>query len=362
MEFVIYTNTVWDSPPRSRHQLAQALSANHKVTFVSSNLNGKPGLLTKKVNENFDLILPTFPVSRRIRYRLPVVNEGYQLWLFPQLKKYFEGRDVVLICTDFGGHLIGSYFKKFIYFANDDYINNVKMPYLVKAYTTFTQNRLIKTSTFTIATAKKLVEDFQKVNSNSFELPLGAPEFSKREAEIITKREPDGKLKVVLLGFIDKKKTPLVLMNEILKIENAELHLIGPIADDFVDHLSPREKVYTYGVMTGDALGKQLEQMDVAIAPYYMDDPNTGRTPNKMWQYLASGLPSVITNLPNVKDWEFPFGTVYKANTNEEFVNQVVQAFEENTNAIVKERIAIAAKNSWGARATQLRNYISKYF
>lgn len=107
MEFVIYTNTVWDSPPRSRHQLAYALSENHKVTFVASNLNGKPGLRINRVNDTLDLIQPSFPVSRRIRYRMPFVNEAYQMWLFPKLKKHFEGREVILICSDFGAHMIG---------------------------------------------------------------------------------------------------------------------------------------------------------------------------------------------------------------------------------------------------------------
>ncbi|MDN3686618.1 glycosyltransferase [Cyclobacterium jeungdonense] len=362
MEFVIYTNTVWDSPPRSRHQLAHALSENHKVTFVSSNLKGKPGLTINKVNDSFDLILPSFPVSRRVRYRMPLVNEAYQIWLFPKLKKHFEGREVILICSDFGAHLIGAYFKKFIYFASDDYINNVQVPALVKAYTRFTQNRLLKTASFTIATAKKLVDDFRKVNPKSYELPLGAPDFSKSKADEIRKRKPDGRLKVVLLGFIDKKKTPLDLMNAILRIENAELHLIGPIADDFLDFLEPAGKVVTHGVMTGDPLGRELEQMDVAIAPYYLEDPNSGRTPNKMWQYLASGLPAVITNLPNVRHWEFPSGTVYKANNDKAFVNQIVQAYQENTDSLVRERIAIASRNSWNSRANQLLGYIKDYF
>ncbi|MFO7823124.1 MAG: glycosyltransferase [Cyclobacterium sp.] len=362
MEFVIYTNTVWDSPPRSRHQLAQALSDKYKVTFVSSNVNGRPGMEIKQVKENFQVMIPSFPISRRIRYRMPVVNEMYQLWLFPKLKSHFKGKEVVLICSDFGGHLIGRYFEKFIYFASDDYINNVKVPALVKAYTIFTQKRLLKTATFSLATAKKLVDDFRKVNPRSFELPLGAPDFSKFNAAPVQQRTRDGKLKVVLLGFIDKKKTPLGLMNAILGIEHAELHLIGPIADDFLDHLSSKDRVVAHGVMTGDVLHQQLIQMDVAIAPYYMDDPNTGRTPNKMWQYLASGRPAVITNLLNVRHWQFPEGTVYKANDDKEFVACIKKAYEEDCQELIGERILLAANNSWTARAEKLLGYIENNF
>src|SRR5690606_5770424 len=121
----------------------------------------------------------------------------------------------------------GRYFKNLIYFASDDFINNVKLPSIMKAYTIFTQNRLIKSSIFTLATARKLVEDFSKLNSKSFELPLGAPDFEVSKDQLLRKR--DGRIKVVLLGFIDKQKTPINLLVNILKVKNAELYLIGPI-------------------------------------------------------------------------------------------------------------------------------------
>ena len=359
MEFVVYTNTGWNVPPRLGHQLSYALAEKFKVTFISANEIGMPGIKRKQINENFELLTPTFPSSHRIRYRAPILNEVYQLWLFRKLKKKFEGRDVILICTEFGAHLIGNYFDKYIYLASDDFVNNVDLP---KFYTIFSQTRLIKRSTFSLATAKTLAEDFSKINPKSFELPLGAPDFRMVDVENLTMNVPDGKIKVVLLGLIDKKKTPLPLINKILAIENVELHLIGPIKDDFLDHLTFKERVVHHGVMTGDPLSMKLMEMDVAIVPYYMDDPNTGRTPNKLWQYLATGRASVITNLPNVKHWEFPPGTVYKANNDDEFLEYIIQAYNDNSDELIKERIRIAADNSWSTRAELLLKYIEQYY
>ena len=317
MEFIVYTNTEWDGPPRARHQLSHALAKRFKVTFVAANTIGLPGLKCEKVNGNFELLTPSFPSSFRLRYRMPGLNEAYQLWLYEKLKKHFEGKEVVFICTDFGGYLVGKYFDKFIYMANDDFINNVKVPGWMKAYTTFTQSRLV-----------------------------------------IKNKDPEYEI----MGFIDKKKTPLVLINKILEIENVELHLIGPIKDDFLNHLSKEEKVKAHGVLTGDPLSSKLSEMDVAIAPYYMDDPNTGRTPNKLWQYLATGIPAVITNLPNVRHWEFPEKTVYKANNDDEFVSFIKQAYKDNTIELMKERISIAANNSWSKRVDQLLAYIKELY
>jgi len=77
---------------------------------------------------------------------------------------------------------------------------------------------------------------------------------------------------------------------------------------------------------------------------------------------LATGRPAVITNLPNVRHWEFPEGTVYKANNDNEFVSFVNKAYEENSDALIKERIAIATNNSWSKRVDQLLGYIDKYY
>lgn len=359
MRFVIYTNTDWEAPPRSRHQLAYALAKKgFKTTFVAANSMGKPSLETIRVNENLEVILPKFPVSRRLRYRTPGLNEGYQLWLFPALRKRFDKDDTYVVCFDFGGYLVGKYFPKLIYYASDDYINNVKLPFFIKAYTTFTQKKLVQTSKMSLATARKLVNDFKEVNAKSFELPLGAPDFNPGldHAEIL--RERDGKIKVVLLGFIDKVKTPVSLLRKILQIHNTELYLIGPVKDDILDDLQPAARVFRLGVQTGEVLAKSLLAMDVGIAPYYMEDSNTGRTPNKMWQYLAAGKPVVVTDLPNIQHWEFPEGTVYKASEEDVFVQMVEKAYREDSQALVAKRIELAKNNSWTRRVDQLLEYV----
>src|SRR5690606_18974618 len=141
-------------------------------------------------------------------------------------------KNVYVICFDFGGYLIRKFFDRVVYFANDDYINNVDIPYIVKLYTIFTQKRLIVSSKFTLATARKLVSDFSKHNKNSFELPLGAPSYEIKVETKAIMRPRDETIKVVLLGYLDMIKTPLSLLLKILKKENTELYLIGPIKDD----------------------------------------------------------------------------------------------------------------------------------
>ncbi|WP_238325455.1 glycosyltransferase [Lunatimonas lonarensis] len=359
MEFLFITIDVWDSPPRARHQLAHALSRNFKVTFVSGNDFGSPSIKRTKVSQNLEVFIPSFPISRRFRYRTPILNESYQIWLLRKVKDLIGMRDdLYVICTDFGGYLTPRYFDRVLYFASDDFVNNIDAPEVVKAYTRYTQNKLVVNSFLALATAKTLVEGFRLLNANSFELPLGAPEFGSSSEILIHVRKRDGRIKVVLLGYIDKVKTPVPLLNKILELGNTEIYLIGPIKDDIVDRLIDRDRVISLGVQSGEVLYRTLNDMDVAIAPYYMEDTNTGRTPNKMWQYLAAGKPAVITNLPNVRHWEFPEHTVYKANSDEEFVQYIKDAYENDSDIHIQKRVELARENSWGKRADHLISLI----
>lgn len=363
MEIIINTNTIWDSPPRARHQIAYALSKlGIKVTFIAGNTFGKPGLSIEKINAHLDVCIPSFPLSRRVRYRTPFLNEFYQVWLYGKLQKKFDKDQTIVVCSDFGGYLIGRFFAKVVYFASDDYINNVDVPFFVKRYTTYTQGKLAGSAGFTLATARTLVCNFKKYNPRSYELPLGAPDFEINIAARDILRKKDGTIKVVLLGYIDKWKTPVSLLNKILAHPQVDLYLIGPIKDDILEHLHPAQRVHALGVQTGDLLKNSLIQMDVAIAPYHTDDPNSGRTPNKMWQYLAVGKPAVITNLPNVQHWKFPERTVFKADNEDEFAQMVLTAYESDTEELVERRIALAKDNSWQNRAELLLKYVKENF
>jgi antibiotic biosynthesis monooxygenase (ABM) superfamily enzyme len=86
IKYIINTMTAWDEPPRARHQVTTALAKKYKVAFVASNKVGLPKISFTYM-DNILLIQPFFPVYLKIRYRIPILNEIYQIWLFNKLKK-----------------------------------------------------------------------------------------------------------------------------------------------------------------------------------------------------------------------------------------------------------------------------------
>jgi len=121
MEFLINTITRWDEPPRARHQVALTLSHFHKVVFVTASKNAFFGLDTAQVDENLTVITPRFPVDMRIRYRIPLLNEIYQIWLFRNLCRHYHGFKIINF--DFTAYLIHKYFCDVTYYCNDNFVS-----------------------------------------------------------------------------------------------------------------------------------------------------------------------------------------------------------------------------------------------
>ena len=103
-KFLINTITDWDDPPRARHQIAEALCADHEVVFVSAN----------RVAE-FDVGIVPYSLTSKID-RTP-----NKLWLYLSL-----GRPVVISNIKSIEHW--EFKDGFVYRANnyDEFYNLIK--------------------------------------------------------------------------------------------------------------------------------------------------------------------------------------------------------------------------------------------
>ncbi len=360
MDYIINTNSEWDAAPRARHQIAESIAKSHNVYFVAASKIGLPDLNISSVKKRLTIITPSFPIDYRIRYRIPILNELYQLWLFPKLKKYFESADnIYVICSDFTAYKINNYFEHVAFYCNDDHINNIPSPWLIKKYHELIQKKMVQESLFSIVTARYLYEKFIYITKKVHEIPLGAPEINIETRKEI--KRINNKIRIVLLGYLNTKKTPVNLINKISNELDVQLIFIGPIEDNFLELLDKPDNVISTGILTGNALYQKMTEADVGIVPYFMNDPNLGRTPNKLWQYLAVGIPVVVTNLPNIRHWEFPEDFIYKANNDEDFVEYIKIAIKKNTDSLKKSRIEFAKKNTWDNRTQEITKLFETY-
>lgn len=348
MKFLITTLTSWDEIPRARHQVAEELiRAGHKVIFVEKNRVGFFRLDARAIKPGLTLLTPFFPIDYRFRFRLPGINEIYQLWLFPLLRKRVGDRWVINF--DFTAYLLGRIFTNTVYYCNDEYIGNSKYPvWVINRYHQWVEKRTAASARFCVGTADPLAEKLSRWNPAVYKIPLGGPNPDDLNVDRCFSRQ--GKIRVGLMGAIKLGHVSADLCNKIVEQSDMELVFVGNVDAALLQRLNAPERIQMKGVLVGDALYHEMALFDVAIAPYDVEGINAGVTPNKLFQYLACACPAVITDIPNIQGVEYPAGTVYVAGDEEEFTAMIRKACEEDCPVYSKARQQLAADNTWEKR------------
>lgn len=358
MNFCITTvSTSWDEIPRARHQITEELlRAGHEVLFVEKNKTGFPGIKIRTEKPGLTVITPFFPSDYRFRYRLPLISEIYQLWLFSRLKKRFG--DLVVINFDFTAHLLRRFFKRNVYYCNDEYIGNSNRPFFpVEIYHKHIEQHVIKRSCFCVSTARYLTHKLSRYNPRVYEIPLGGPQ-PVNTCRRFEKRSP---IRVGLMGALEASQVSVAVINRLLKEPDFKLIFIGNVEDEFRRQITNAGRIEMRGVLTGWDLFKEMAAFDVAIAPYNLKVINAGATPNKLFQYLACACPVVISDIPNIQGINYPRGTVYIANNGEEFVESIRKAYAEDCPDYARVRLQYAAENTWEKRVTLFMSHLKEH-
>jgi glycosyltransferase involved in cell wall biosynthesis len=97
-----------------------------------------------------------------------------------------------------------------------------------------------------------------------------------------------------------------------------------------------------------------LRGFDVAVIPYVRSKYTESCFPIKFFEFLASGRPVVISELPALERY---FDAVLVAKTADEFVELCAQAVAEPERGKAR-RLELAAKNDWSSRITKLMELI----
>ncbi len=342
--FLLNTRTPWEEAPRARHQVAEALARRYPVYFVGANQTGPRGLKRHPINSNLTVLQPSWPIHPTTRYRGPPVNELYQNWLFSKIRKMLEGKNVCVINFDHTATQIFRYFDEVVYYCNDYHIRNYPNR-LIKKYFETCEAHVAARSRFCIGTCDYLRERLSVFNKRSFEIRLGAPSSEKPPAYRRT-----GVIRVGLVGYIDEKKTSLRTIDRLAAVPNVEIVVYGPVTSSMSQFLAGRRNIETKTTLRGDELLKALDEIDIGIAPYKGVDGNPGRTPNKLWLYLAAGKPCVVRDLNGISDWQFEEKFVYRATNPEDFVEKVLKAYSEDSESLALRRHEFAKQNSWDIR------------
>lgn len=158
-----------------------------------------------------------------------------------------------------------------------------------------------------------------------------------------------GKYKTPVVGFFGSV-SPCLDFKLLEKVAAAcpdlSFVFIGPIEAD-ITLLSSYENVSFLGMVPDSEIGNYAEWVDVAMAPFLVNNLTVSLNPLTLLDYVACGLPIVSTNLPEVARYH---EHVYNAANADEFVTSLRAAVVDSP--LRREaRREIAGRQSWRSRA-----------
>ncbi len=149
--------------------------------------------------------------------------------------------------------------------------------------------------------------------------------------------------------------------NLVIKISeeiNCTVVLIGPIQTN-VEQLRKKENILLLGSQPYVRVPEFMKCFDVGIIPQRITDYTKTMYPNKMYEYLAMGLPIVSTPLPEVVEFNKKNKILTIAEGSDSFVTAVKEAINSNSKELIKKRIDISKQNDWVPRIEKMSKIIT---
>lgn len=232
------------------------------------------------------------------------------------------------------------------------------------------ERMLASRANIVFATAPGLVEKLRKINPNTYYTP-NVGDYDRyiniRNSTAKIPQDLKGIKKPIIMftGAVDDYKFDKDLVKRLASdYPSYSFVIIGPVALKDKEATKKAlgfgsvENVYFLGQKEYEDVPKYISKADVLIIPYRLNDYTVGGCfPAKFHDYLASGLPVVVTDLPAYS----PFSDVcYISKDYNEFSHNIRKALEEDSEILIKKRQKVASQNTWDQKVDKMLSLVSK--
>ncbi|MBI9039861.1 glycosyltransferase [Lutibacter sp.] len=211
-----------------------------------------------------------------------------------------------------------------------------------------------------ITTSDFLNSEKKKFNKNSFVVKNGVDfnlfvPFAKKTVSKNTSTK-----KIGYIGTLDQRFDIDMVEHSVKELPEVLFEFTGYLLNNtIVERLSKYPNVSFFGPIKANKVPELLAKYDLGIIPYIMDEVNKNIYPLKINEYLAVGVPVVMTAFANLTDFK---DTVKVANTKELFKEHIINELANDNDSLIEERIAFAKQNSWEGRAVEFGNILDKFY
>ncbi|MDD2799502.1 MAG: glycosyltransferase [Bacteroidales bacterium] len=155
--------------------------------------------------------------------------------------------------------------------------------------------------------------------------------------------------KVGYIGSVDQRFDLEKVEYAIRHLPEVDFEFVGDVRNAIVKSiLSMYPNVKFLPPVAPNDVPKLLSDCDAGIIPYIADDINKNVYPLKLNEYLAVGVPVVLTRFAKLTEFE---EIASFASTDEEFLSSIKKEIEHDSIERIAARIEFAKENSWENRA-----------
>jgi len=222
------------------------------------------------------------------------------------------------------------------------------------------ERNAVQNADVTIVTSREL-KNIWKKDANEIHIVHNAADidiFERTLNEKFDKPEEIKNIDTKIIGFVgnlDDLRVNYPLMKKIAEVHSDKtLLLVGPINNTEVYELE-MDKMPNI-IFTGSKdirnLPPYLQNMDVAIIPFLLNTLTKSIYPLKINEYLAAGRAVIATNFS--EDIRTFKDVIHIAESEDQFVNLIDKAIEEQTPEKIQQCVDVANSNTWEARVNQI--------
>lgn len=243
-----------------------------------------------------------------------------------------------------------------IYYCYDDFTN---VSYF-KGFAAIQEKEFISKVDLLIVTSSELKIRKQQQNI-PVEIVNNGVHFSDFNKYAAVKVNEDDKRKIIgYTGSIDNRVDIDLLEPVVKEMSDVDFVFIGKIFEqEIYKRLCGYSNVIFKPPVSAQEIPSLMSNMDVGIIPYVLNDLTAAIYPLKANEYLAMGMPVVMTPFASIGEAD---EVVYTSSTSNSFKEALQNAIAEKDESQRQRRIDIAKKADWQQRAAQLQQYIEKYF
>lgn len=349
---------------RQQHLVEQLAKKGHRIFYIENEFlpvkkeNQYGSFKIKKYKENIYLVTLSSIRNIFIYFQKPTSKEVRSILVaFRNLKKKINTTNsVVKIDYPFWGYLMKMIDLPIIYDCMDDYQGFAQ----TEKHILDIEKVLLKKSDLVVVCSNLLKAKLEKYlpkntillkNAGEYEhFEKAAHKIFKTPEELLNVRKPI----IGYFGAIGEFIDTSLLKRLALRFKDCSIVLIGELRNQAVIGLPETYKnIFTLGEKPYSSLPAFLQEFDVCLIPFVVNKSTQLIDPVKLYEYLASGKPVVVTDIKEIYEFE---DVVYISKNYEQFIQNVSKALEEKDKTLTVKRQHTAKLNTWESRGNVLNS------